>query len=461
MVDLRLTGRHILGIAILGVVVTLWVASSFLMRSIFGETKSYDKPFFVTWINTGTFSFYLIPWALRSIFKKAPKKDEQAKDSHTTLGRQQNRVRYDRVSTEDTAIKPDIEEERRSADPEDEGIELTSNSNAASPLLRSPTARRPLAVHGHATEARGSHSHDLHRSAPFEHRLRSGTMTDSIRTFGDQDVIDCSEHEPLTTYETAKLGCVFSLIWFAANYFGNISLSYTNVASFTIISSLSGFFTLALGSLLRVESFTMTKIYALIISIIGVGLVATQDTGAPDHNDGKVVFLTDLIIGDILALIGAALYGCYTVFLKYKVRNEERVSMPLFFGFVGVFNVLVLWPAIFVLDAFGMEPFELPQSRDIWLVVLCNALITFVSDYLWVLAMLMTSPLVVTVGISMSIPLALLGDHLIYHNAGSWVFFLGALMVFASFIAINLTFESKDTRPAIAGSSAADASEPV
>lgn len=212
----------------------------------------------------------------------------------------------------------------------------------------------------------------------------------------------------------------------------------------TIISSLSGFFTLALGSALGVETFTMAKMVALLISIIGVVLVTTQDTSVSDTQD----FLTDLIIGDILALIGAALYGCYTVFLKYKVRNEERVSMPLFFGFVGIFNLCVLWPAILLLDVTGLEPFELPSTTNIWYIVAANAAITFVSDYLWVLAMLMTSPLVVTVGISLSIPLALLGDHLLYSHTANFLFFLGAALVFASFIAINISYDSdlKKTR---------------
>ena len=175
------------------------------------------------------------------------------------------------------------------------------------------------------------------------------------------------------------------------------------------------------------------------VSIIGVILVATQDTQQPDTQS----YLTDLIIGDILALIGAALYGAYTVFLKYKVRNEERVSMPLFFGFVGIFNLLVLWPAIILLDVTGLEPFALPSNRTTWTIVCINASITFISDYLWVLAMLMTSPLVVTVGISMSIPLALLGDHIIYKHSGNILFFLGALCVFGSFIAINLGYKEE------------------
>lgn len=166
--------------------------------------------------------------------------------------------------------------------------------------------------------------------------------------------------------------------------------------------------------------------------------MATRDTQQSEFTS----FLTDLIIGDILALVGAALYGVYTVFLKYKVRNEERVSMPLFFGFVGVFNLLVLWPAIILLDATGLEPFSLPGDRTTWIVVIVNAMITFVSDYLWVLAMLMTSPLVVTVGISMSIPLALLGDHIIYDRRVDLLFFLGAALVFGSFIAINISYKT-------------------
>ena len=200
---------------------------------------------------------------------------------------------------------------------------------------------------------------------------------------------------------------------------------------------MSGFFTLALGTVVGVEKFTMAKLIALIVSIFGVALVATQDTSSSGTK-----FFTDLIIGDLLALVGAALYGCYTVFLKLKVRNEERVSMPLFFGFVGIFNLVVLWPAIIFLDILGLEPFALPSTRTIWMVVAANAAITFVSDYLWVLAMLMTSPLVVTVGISMSIPLALLGDHILYAHSANFLFFLGAAFVFASFIAINIGYDS-------------------
>ena len=71
---------------------------------------------------------------------------------------------------------------------------------------------------------------------------------------------------PLTTRETAVEAMKFCCLWFLANYFSNGALQYTNVPSFTIISSMSGFFTLFIGVSVGVEKFTLVKLGALIIS---------------------------------------------------------------------------------------------------------------------------------------------------------------------------------------------------
>jgi len=65
-------------------------------------------------------------------------------------------------------------------------------------------------------------------------------------------------------------------------------------------------------------------------------------------------------------------------------------------------------------------------------------LITFISDYLWILAMLMTSPLIVTMGLSLSIPLALLGDTLFKHQVKDFVYWCGAILVLVGFTIVNL-----------------------
>ena len=63
--------------------------------------------------------------------------------------------------------------------------------------------------------------------------------------------------------------------------------------------------------------------------------------------------------------------------------------------------------------------------------------ITVSSDYFYAVAMLKTTPLVVTVGLSLSIPLAVLGDF-IRNRPTHGIVIGGALLVVFSFIALGL-----------------------
>lgn len=51
--------------------------------------------------------------------------------------------------------------------------------------------------------------------------------------------------------------------------------------------------------------------------------------------------------------------------------------------------------------------------------------------------MLLTTPLVVTVGLSLTIPLSLIGEMIQYAQYSSWVYWVGAGIVFISFVFVN------------------------
>ncbi|KAI8994537.1 hypothetical protein BDB01DRAFT_773104 [Pilobolus umbonatus] len=328
--------RYVYGILLLLVVVFIWVTSSFVINNLF-DSLNYNKPFFITYLNTATFSFYLVPW----LFKR-------------------------------NTIKPSLTE--------DESLET--------------------------------------RLLEEEEGL---------------DEIDSTIDQPmLSTKETIHLSFYFCFLWFMANYGNNASLGYTSVTSSTILSSMSGLFTLGMGTLFKVESINRNKIIAVISSFIGVLLVTYSDVSSHNHPGSNP------IVGDILALLGALFYGWYTTLLKLKIHDEARVNMPLFFGFVGLFNVLLLWPFFFILHYSSIEPFELPTPRTVWIMILLNAFIgSFLSDYLWLLAMLMTSPLVVTLGVSLTIPLAMGGEIVIQHFMPDILYGLGALLVISGFFLVN------------------------
>ncbi|KAF9415847.1 hypothetical protein BGZ94_010381 [Podila epigama] len=242
---------------------------------------------------------------------------------------------------------------------------------------------------------------------------------------------------PLRDREIAELSFAFCILWFAANWATNASLAYTTVASSTILASLSGFFTLAIGAYMKTESFSTMKLISVVMSLIGVALVSESDRGGNSSVEEPSAPSAPLW-GDFLAILSALFYGCYTVMLKVRIQNESRVNMSKFFGFVGLFNIVLLWPVFGVLHWTGIEPFELPKdTRIIWMIGV-NAIVgTLVSDYLWLLSMLMTSPLVVTLGLSLTIPLALLGDIIGYGRVLGVGYWIGAGLVLAGFFGVN------------------------
>lgn len=251
----------------------------------------------------------------------------------------------------------------------------------------------------------------------------------------DNDKLDTGA---FTFRETAILGLEFSLLWFSANLFNNVSYVYTTVASATILSCTSSFFTLILGSIFKVERFTIIKLGALVISVIGVMCIYRADEKDPTTPSNG-------LLGNIFSLLSAALYGIYTTLVKVKVGDETRINTKLFFGFVGLWNIVLLWPVLVILNYMGWEPFGLPSSSKIWWLLILNSASTLVSDFFWILAMLMTSPLVVTVGLSATIPLSMIGDMALNQRYGSFLYCFGAGLVCFSFFVINQQEEEDET----------------
>jgi len=184
----------------------------------------------------------------------------------------------------------------------------------------------------------------------------------------------------------------------------------------------------------------------VLASLCGIILISTVDISSDDNKDrGTFPHKTagEITLGDMLAFISAVVYGIYAVVMKKRIGDEGRVNMPLFFGMVGLLNVVLMWPGFILLHVAGIERFALPPTGRIWIIILVNSTSSLVSDFCWAFAMLLTSPLVVTVGLSLTIPLSLVGQMIIDGLYSGFTYWLGAFIVFLSFVFINHE-ESKD-----------------
>ncbi|CAI6341327.1 unnamed protein product [Periconia digitata] len=380
--------RHAIGIVLLLCTVFLWTTSNFLASTIFAD-NSYSKPFFVTYVNS---SFFIIP--LLPMFGK-----HFWDDRHNPVRQQPVLAQIrDLLQRRVGRYKLLREHESSSSSPTPFKTSLDGESGATSMLL----------------------GDELGSSQEIHHDLPSS--------------------EGITLWETLKISLEFSLLWFAANYFAAACLEYTTVASSTILASTSSIWTLFCGALLRVERFTLRKFIGVCASLAGVALISTVDiSGETDENRGDFPHKTprELAIGDIMAFVSAVLYGFYAVFMKKRIGDESKVNMPLFFGFVGAFNVVLLWPVIFLLHLTSVEKFAIPPTTKILVIVLVNSASSLVSDFCWAYSMLLTSPLIITVGLTLTIPLSLVGQMVLDKQYSSPLYWVGAAVMVLSFVFIN------------------------
>lgn len=292
-----------------------WYLGANLNRTqyIFSD-GTYNKPFFLVYVNTSCFALSLIPLTIRYIM--------------------QNGV--------DALISG--------------ALQLWRETRFGLTLLR---ARDEEARRGGALDDDGD--------------ARERLLVDDE---GSLDLLPPGKDEKLSLSETARLSLEFSMLWFAANYFASACLEYTSVGSVTILTSTSSIWTLIFCALTKVEAFTVRKLVGVLASLVGVVLISSIDlSGANDDNRGNFPHKTtaQIAIGDSMAFFSAIIYGVYVTVMKRRVGNEERVNMPLFFGLVGLFNVLFLWPGFFILHYTGIEPFELPPTANVWVIIAVSA----------------------------------------------------------------------------------------
>lgn len=242
---------------------------------------------------------------------------------------------------------------------------------------------------------------------------------------------------PFNARQVLRIALLIAPLFFLSDWVFTIGLAMTSVASSSTISSLTSLFTLAIGALMNVERFSTAKLFASLATIVGVAVIAAYD----GKQEG-----TASIIGDTVNILAAIIYSLYTTVLKYSSGPPGALDVSMLFGMIGIVVLVGAPPGFVLLHLLGWETFQLPSKR-VAFVLFVNAWIgTVVSDFLWAKSIVLTTPMIGTLALSLTLPLSVILDYFFRGVEFSFPYLVGVILVFAGFITVNVDEMRERTR---------------
>lgn len=195
------------------------------------------------------------------------------------------------------------------------------------------------------------------------------------------------------------------------------------MSSSSTITTLTTLFALALGAFLGTDPVTIPRIAGTVVTILGVAIIGADD-GA--HR----------LTGDALTLFSALTYALYGEVLK-TASSQHKVDIPLVQAYMGLFLVLAGIPILALLHVFGVEEFTVPSWHIVALLLLNGFGGTLLAEVLYARCVVLTSPFVSSLAISINIPLSLAADRFVKNVAFSTQYLVGTVLVLVAFVLIN------------------------
>jgi len=180
---------------------------------------------------------------------------------------------------------------------------------------------------------------------------------------------------------------------------------------------------------------------AVLFTVSGVVLVSYSDIKLEDG----------IPLGSLWTLSGSIFYSSYIVFLRRKIDHEDKLDVPMFFGFVGLFSFLFLWPLFFVLHFSNHEHFELPNKQQLIALLVNGVIGTVLSELMWLFGCFYTSSLIATLSISLTIPLTTFADVLVKKVEYDQLFYIGSIPMFVSFFLVAMVSHWDNWDPMLEG----------
>lgn len=386
-------GSYALGVLFIVMCALIWSGTSIATQYLYSG-RDFESPYFITYIANFTLSLQLILYRFRKIKNKPPfrRKDENNND-----------ILNQELNDDDSILK--------------EGVVSSNNSRYIDTF-----------------QPRNYSEEDL-QEEDCSKRLIDSTEKIAALAEGSGANIDNN----YSHVDIIKAALWLAPLWFLSNMTWNYALRMTSNSSCTIINNLAASFTLIFSSLLGLEKVSLGKILGLLLCFGGAVVVGFEDETNNDADLQKTKFW-----GDIIAFISAAIFGMYITCIRLKVPDDtdpqdSGLSMQLVFGYIGIINVTALFPLSLAFTFINFDDIDTVSFAIIAFIFINTSFDNLLADFLWGRSTLLTSPTIATLGMSLTIPLAIVSDILLGKSdaSGKKYSIFGAILVVLGFTLVT------------------------
>eukprot|EP01126_Amoeba_proteus_P000852 TRINITY_DN10243_c0_g2_i15.p1 TRINITY_DN10243_c0_g2~~TRINITY_DN10243_c0_g2_i15.p1 ORF type:complete len:336 (+),score=65.17 TRINITY_DN10243_c0_g2_i15:1926-2933(+) len=219
----------------------------------------------------------------------------------------------------------------------------------------------------------------------------------------------------------------YGLFWFG--------LTKTSLGAVMTLMNLTPIFVYILSVFFIGDHISFLRIVAVAMTIGGAISITVEDMSNSSGNVG----------GDLAIVASSFIWAVVNILIKECVQN--CVSAPyMLLTIWGIQSLLTTWPLFFILDATGVEPYEIPTGATLGL---CFA----ISVMSWgdlsfgFTAIALTGPLFVSVSLSLSTPLAFLLDVFVNHVTPNTIKIIAIVIMIVGYILLNVSYAGTKVGP--------------
>lgn len=221
---------------------------------------------------------------------------------------------------------------------------------------------------------------------------------------------------------------ILMTFWYFGNAFYNLGLSVTSITSSNTIANVNIVFIFLIKMIFFKSKCSLYKIIGLIFCIAGIILMAIFDATA------RQVKKEDSIIGDLYIIVSALFYSFYAISIKYYSKKHRfHFDVMEVFGYIGLYNMLLIPFVLIVLHIFGVESIAIPKGNDILLIFINAVVAGIVGDLIQSYCITLLSPHIVSFGLTLTIPLSYLWDFFNKNIEFHFLYIVGSILIYVAF----------------------------